>query len=147
MSLPDGRHFKAVDFACHSGEPYPESWEDRWILLRDLCDAVRDMWGGPLIVVSGYRTPEHNADLIMMDAGKGSHQVASSSQHIIGNAADLRTTHGPQDVEHLHRIVLMAWMDRKLPTLGGLGAYPQSNWIHVDTFRAPDGHLRQWQGS
>lgn len=145
--LPDGRHFAVSEFACHDGTPYPEDWLDRWILIRDLCDTIRDLWGGPLIIVSGYRTPVYNADLIAADAGKGAHSVASSSQHIEGNAADLRTTIGAADVPHLHRVILNAWDDGKLPTLGGLGAYPISGWCHVDTFKAPDGHLRQWQGT
>lgn len=146
MTLPVGRWFKPIDFKCHDGTPYPEEWLDRWALLRDLCDAIRDLWGGPLIVVSGYRTPEHNADLIAADLGKGAHGVASSSQHLEGNAADLRTTHGPQDVPQLKRVILTAYEDGKLPTLGGLGDYPESNWTHVDTFKAPDGHLRRWTG-
>lgn len=144
--LPDGRHFKASEFASHDGEPYPEAWADRWSLLVGLCDRIRDLWGGPLIVVSGYRTPEHNADLIAADLGRGAHGVASSSQHLEGRAADLRTTHGHQDVPQLKRVILTAWEDGKLPTLGGLGDYPESNWIHIDVYRAPDGHLRRWAG-
>ncbi len=146
--LPDGRHFKASEFACHdpSRTPYPEDWLDRWITLRDLCDAIRDLWGGPLVVVSGYRTPDYNADLIALDAGKGSHGVMSSSQHIEGRAADLRTLHGDDDVPQLLRVVLEAQRDGKLPTLGGVGDYPQSGWVHVDTLKATDGHLRRWRG-
>ena len=145
--LGDGKWFKASEFACRDADrtPYPEEWADRWALIRDLCDAIRDLWGGPLIVVSGYRTPDYNADLIMMDAGKGSHQVASSSQHIEGLAADLRTRNGPSDVPQLLRVVLTAYEDGKLPTLGGVGDYPQSDWIHIDCHRVPHG-LRRWHG-
>jgi len=148
MPLRDGRWFKASEFACHDADrtPYPEEWADRWELLVTLVDAIRTLWGGPLIVVSGYRTPDYNADLIMMDAGKGSHQVASSSQHTQGLAADLRTRNGPSDVPQLLRVVLTAYEDGKLPTLGGVGDYPQSDWLHVDAFRAADGHLRRWHG-
>lgn len=144
--LRDGRHFKPSEFACHDGTPYPEEWVVSWELLVTLCDKVRDLWGGPLIVQSGYRTPDYNADLIMMDAGKGSHGVASSSQHIEGNAADLKTTHGRDDVPQLYRVILNAHQDGKLPELGGLGLYPISGWVHIDTFKAPDGHLRKWTG-
>lgn len=146
--LPDGRHFRASEFACHDAArtPYPEHWEGRWAVLVGLCDAIRDLWGGPLIVVSGYRTPEHNADLMAADNVKGAHGVVSSSQHIVGSAADLRTTHGPADVPQLLRVILTAYEDKKLPLLGGLGDYPQSNWVHVDVFKAPDGHLRRWHG-
>jgi uncharacterized protein YcbK (DUF882 family) len=144
--LPDGRHFTAAEFACHDGTPYPEAWRDRWIALRDLCDAIRDLWGGPLIVVSGFRTVAHNQELIDDDTKKGSHGVASGSMHIIGSAADLRTTHGPADAPQLLRVILTAYEDKKLPLLGGAALYPESNWVHVDTFRATDGHLRRWSG-
>lgn len=147
MSLPDGRWFKVGEFASHDGKPYPEEWADRWALLKTLCDRVRDLWGGPLIVVSGYRSPEHNAALIASDEARGSHGVASGSQHVIGNAADLRTTHGPNDVAQLKRVILTAHEDGKLPELGGIGDYPVSNWIHVDTFKPADGHLRRWTGT
>lgn len=145
--LVSGRHFSPAEFACHSGVPYPEDWGDRWELLVGLCDKIRDLWGGPLVVVSGYRTPDYNADLIMMDAGKGAHGVASSSQHIQGNAADLATTRHAFDVAQLYRVILTAYEDKKLPELGGLGLYPISGWCHVDTFKAPDGHLRKWTGT
>jgi uncharacterized protein YcbK (DUF882 family) len=148
MSLPDGRHFTPADFACRDKDrtPYPEEWADRWALIVDLCDAIRDLWGGPLIVQSGYRTPAHNAELIIADAGKGAHGVASSSQHVEGNAADLRTSRGAFDVPHLYRVVITAYEDGKLSGLGGLGLYPVSGWVHVDVFKAPDGHLRRWTG-
>lgn len=147
MSLPDGKHFSAREFACKdtARTPYPEDWLDRWIVLRDLCDEIRARWGGPLIVVSGYRTPDYNADLIALSAGDGRHQIASSSQHIEGRAADLKTTRGAEDVVQLHRMILTAYQDGKLPTLGGLGLY--TNWLHVDTLKATDGHLRRWKGT
>lgn len=145
--LPDGRHFKPAEFSCHDGTPYPEDWEDRWALLVALCDKVRDLWGGPLIVVSGYRTPDWNHRLIEEDAGRGVHGVASGSKHPEGEAADLETPRGAVDEPHLHRVVLTAYEDRKLPELGGLGSYPKSGWIHVDVFKAPDGHLRRWTGT
>ena len=145
--LPDGKFFKASEFRCKDADrtPYPDEFLDRWLLLRDLCDAIRELWGGPLIVVSGYRTPDYNADILALAAGDGRHQIASSSQHIEGRAADLKTTHGPDDVAQLHRVVLTAYEDKKLPTIGGLGIY--KNWIHVDTLKATDGHLRRWRGT
>lgn len=145
--LRDGRYFKVADFASHDGVPYPVEWADRWELLITLADLARDLWGGPLFAVSGYRSPAHNTELIIADEGRGVHGVASSSQHVEGNAADLRTGRWAFDVEHLHRVVLVAHQDGKLPQLGGLGLYRRSGWIHVDTLHAPDGHLRRWIGT
>jgi uncharacterized protein YcbK (DUF882 family) len=147
VSLTDGRHFKASEFACHDAErtPYPEAWADRWRLLVGMCDAIRDQWGDSLYVVSGYRTPEHNVELLKRDALLGSHQVASSSYHMSGQAADLRPSRADQ-VEPLLALILRMHAAGELPMLGGCASYPKSAWTHVDTGKAPDGHLRRWQG-
>ena len=144
--LPPGKWFHPSEFRCRDGTPYPITWLRAWIALRDLCDAIRDLWGGPLIVVSGYRTAAHNQQLLDDDEKRGAHGVVSGSIHIIGGAADLRTKRGAADVPHLHRVILTAYQDKKLPLLGGLAAYPESGWVHCDTFKADDGHLRQWRG-
>lgn len=142
--LPPGKWFHPSEFACHDAKrtPYPAAWLNRWLALRDLCDAIRDLWGGPLIVVSGYRTPEYNHGLI----DGGSHGVASGSYHLTGDAGDLKTKRGAIDVPQLLRVVLTAYEDKKLPLLGGVGDYPESGWLHVDTHKPADGHLRRWRG-
>lgn len=139
MSLPDGRHFKADEFRCHDGTPYPEEWPDRWALLVGLCDDVRDLAEGPCDIVSGYRTPAYNASLL-----RAGHHPAADSKHMDGQAGDLRPqpAFGRDAVLELHGKVLAAYQAGKLPALGGLGLYP--DWIHVDTFKAPDRHLRRW---
>jgi uncharacterized protein YcbK (DUF882 family) len=145
--LAPGRYFTAVEFACHDGESYPVMFADRWIILRDLCDAIRGLWGGPLTVVSGYRSPSYNQGLIDADAASGVHGVASGSFHMIGQAADLRPALcTPDRVRQLHAAVLNAYEAGGLPNLGGLGIYEQSGWIHCDTHMADDGHLRRWVG-
>ena len=146
LRLTPGTYFSPAEFTCHDGTPYPDAWADRWEDLVSLCDAIRAQWGGPLIVVSGYRTHGYNMGLIDADGARGSHGVASGSWHIEGQAADLRTQNGPSDVPQLLRVVLNLYEDGKLPWLGGVGDYPTSNWIHVDTGKASDGHLRRWQG-
>ena len=145
--LPNGRHFKPDEFRCHDGTPYPEVYADRWAELVGLCDAIRDLWGGPLIVVSGYRSPEHNNALVESDNKRGVHGVASGSQHVEGRAADLATRHGKDDVPQLYRVILQAYQDGKLPLLGGLAYYPVSGWVHVDTYRKENGDLRRWPGT
>lgn len=49
------------------------------VLCTKVLQPLRDEWGGPIRVTSGYRRPELNALM------KG----ASTSQHMVGNAADL----------------------------------------------------------
>ncbi len=143
--LADGKFFKVDEFACRDGKPYPFQWVEAWARLIALCDAIRAEWGSPLVVVSGYRTPQYNAELIKADAARGAHGVASSSQHTRGNAADLRPTVGT--VDDLHIKILHLHELGGLPLLGGLGIYPESGWVHVDTYCAPDGHLRMWNGT
>lgn len=79
----------------------------------------------PLHVLSGYRSPKTNAML-----GRKSRGVASNSFHMYGQAVDLR---------------LPGYSTRKLRNVakslnaGGVGYYPRSSFVHVDT-----GTVRSW---
>ena len=82
----------------------------------------------PFQVISGYRSPRTNAALHAKSSG-----VASNSQHTLGKAVDVRL----DGVELRH--VRKAALDLGA---GGVGYYPQSNFVHVDT-----GRVRQWAGA
>lgn len=146
--LPDGKFFRVEEFACHEFggliTPYPEEFSDRWIQLRDMLDKIRAKWQGSLVVVSGYRSPKHNQDLIDRDNKQGAHGVASGSQHVEGRAADIRPMI-KGEVPLLYRIILGMFENGRLPELGGIGIYPSSGWVHVDTHRVD--HLRKWAGT
>lgn len=147
--LADGIYFKVSELESHDGVPYPVEFADRLPVLMDLIDTIRAAWGGPLTIVSGYRSTAHNQALIEADQEKGSHQVASGSQHVEGRACDLRTANGPADVPHLLRVVETLYANGKLPALGGVGDYPESNWLHVDVRpRDPANptHVARWRG-
>ena len=79
-------------------------------------------------IISGYRSPRTNAMLHAKSKG-----VASTSQHTQGKALDVRI----QGVElsNLHKAALAVGA-------GGVGYYPVSNFVHVDT-----GRVRQWAGA
>lgn len=142
LALPASQFFAPSEFACHDGTPFPAAWDDRWTLLvLRLCDPVRRLWGGPLTVVSGYRSQAYNDSLI-----RAGHHPAADSQHIEGHAADLRPApvDGRDTVLEFHDMILRAYEVGQIPQLGGLGLYPASQWVHIDTFKAPDGHLRRW---
>lgn len=95
-------------------------------LLHELGGTVDS--GQPYHVISGYRSPKTNT---MLQARRGKHSgVASGSLHQVGKAIDIRLP-GVR-LDHLHRAA------RSLK-LGGVGYYPSSNFVHVDT-----GRVRYW---
>ena len=75
----------------------------------------------PFHVISGYRSPKTNARL-----RKRSKKVAKRSQHMYGKAVDLYLP--GHKLADLRRAALSL-------RRGGVGYYPRSNFIHVDTAR------------
>lgn len=93
-------------------------------LLSDLTTAVGHP-GTEIDIVCGYRTPWSNEFLRRTTVG-----VAKHSQHMLGEAIDIRIPGVPtarlRDAAlSLHR--------------GGVGYYPQSQFVHVDL-----GPVRRW---
>jgi uncharacterized protein YcbK (DUF882 family) len=142
------RHFVYPEFASKprgnvTGVPYPTEWIDgRLQPLCDMLDKIRDAWGGPVSVVSGYRSPELNALLREHSTG-----VAQNSQHVMGTAADI----APVPADDVRAVARFCAMVAKmvetglLPGIGGLGLYP--GWAHVDIRSKPDsGHVARWTG-
>lgn len=80
---------------------------------------------GPVQIISGYRSPESNAYLRETSDG-----VAQNSYHMRGQAVDLRLPGRP--LRQLQRAALSL-------KAGGVGYYPESQFVHVDT-----GPLRRW---
>lgn len=82
----------------------------------------------PFQVISGYRSPQTNAKLHARSNG-----VATRSLHMLGQAIDVRVS--GVELQHLHKAALNLGA-------GGVGYYPQSNFVHVDV-----GRKRQWAGA
>jgi uncharacterized protein YcbK (DUF882 family) len=82
-------------------------------------------YSGTVEVLSGYRSPESNAWLASVSRG-----VASDSQHINGNAMDIRMPGVP--------VFRLQQAARSL-NMGGVGFYPRSGFVHIDT-----GPVRYW---
>lgn len=82
----------------------------------------------PFQVISGYRSPASNAKL---SARSG--QVAKHSLHMDGKAVDIRLP--GVDLARLHQAACEL-------ARGGVGFYPVSNFVHVDT-----GRVRRWKGT
>lgn len=126
-------NFYLDEFDCHDGTPVPSglipNLED---LARNVLRPIREAWGAPIIIVSGYRTNGHNKRV----------GGALTSTHLTGDGCDIRTVR-QVDVQRLYALIEMLHGQGKLSALGGLGKYP--GWVHVDTRQV--GHLRRWGGS
>ncbi len=100
-----------------------------------MCEAlevIREASGGPLYILSGYRTKEYN-ESIYAHMGK----PATHSQHSEGLAADI-VSHKISPLK-LHNLIELLIAEKKIPE-GGLGKY--DSFCHYDLrgFRA------RWNG-
>lgn len=95
--------------------------------LLDVMVAVHKKFGhkGAIHIISGYRSPASNAMLVSASDG-----VAHNSLHMSGKAVDIRIP------GRSTRIVGKA---AKSLRAGGVGTYPASNFVHIDT-----GRVRYW---
>ena len=94
------RSFRAKEFACKDGtDPLFVDSE-----LVQVLQAIRDHFGAPVVITSGYRTAAHNRAV----------GGAVYSQHQYGRAADIRVSGVP--VEQL-----AAYAETLLPGTGGIG--------------------------
>lgn len=93
-------------------------------LLHTLGDTVD---GQSFEIICGYRSPATNESLRKHSSG-----VAEKSLHLKGQAVDLRVK--GRALKDVHDAAL------KLG-LGGVGYYPKSDFVHLDT-----GRVRRWTG-
>ena len=111
--------FRVREFAC-KGNDIVLLDEELVVLLQ----CIREHFGKPVHITSGYRTAAHNA------AVGGS----KSSQHLLGQAADF-------SVEGVDVATVAAYAETLLPSRGGIGRYPKdaahpqrrTGWVHIDT--------------
>ncbi len=82
-------------------------------------------YGGSIEVLSAFRSPTTNAWLASVSRG-----VASDSQHMNGNAMDIRFPGVP---------VFKIRQAARALNMGGVGFYPRSGFVHLDT-----GPVRYW---
>lgn len=114
-----GTYFDDYEFACncdrHEVDENGHNKLDHIIDKRlvDLLDAIRERLGVPLYINSGYRCPEHNAEV----------GGVADSQHVVGTAADI--TYDGIDVDYLAQIAEECGAD-------GIGRYYNQDFVHVD---------------
>lgn len=103
------KNFRVKEFASKDGaDPLFVSPE-----LVELLQKIRDHFGKPVVINSGYRTAKHNKDV----------GGAAYSQHLYGMAADIKVT-------GVKPSAVAAYAETLLPNSGGIGTY--STFTHVD---------------
>lgn len=103
-------HFKVKEFACKDGSPIVFVDEYLAVLLEILRETIKK----PVIITSGYRTPEHNKKV----------GGAKYSFHMRGMAADITVKDmTPKDVAKE--------LDKLAPNSYGIIVY--KSWVHFDT--------------
>jgi len=130
---------------CCGGQYQPDALKAIDYILRDfranevkpidprLLDLLHELGGTlevdqPFHIISGYRSSHTNA--LLKAQGGSQSGVASGSLHMVGKAIDIRVP--GVKLDHLRGAA------RSLK-LGGVGYYPSSNFVHVDT-----GRVRYW---
>lgn len=122
-----GKYFDEHEFACHcdrhgvdaEGHPILDYIIDK--RLVDVLDRIRERLGVPITVNSGYRCPEHNAEV----------GGVSDSQHVLGTAADI--TYDGIDIDRLAEIAEECGAD-------GIGKYYYQDFVHIDV----RGYAARW---
>ena len=109
--------FKVRELRCRDGSDTVMVDEVLTVVLQ----CIREHFGKPVTITSGYRTAAHNAAV----------GGAKSSQHLLGRAADIR-------VEGVSVEDVAAYAESLMPDWGGVGRYPvkkgrATGWVHVDT--------------
>lgn len=109
--------FKVREFRCRDGSDAIMIDQTLVVLLQ----AIREHFGKPITITSGYRTAAHNKSV----------GGAKSSQHLLGRAADIQVAGvSVEDVA--------SYAEALMPDWGGVGRYPikpgrARGWVHVDT--------------
>ena len=94
--------------------------------LRMLCEEVlqplRDRWGAPIVVSSGYRCPQLNRAV----------GGVRNSDHLYGCAADIHALGDkPEDNERLFRLAVSMMKEGTLRNVKQIIDEYHYNWIHI----------------
>ena len=104
-------HFRVREFACQDGS-------DAVLVAPRLVmvlETIRAHFDAPVVIHSGYRTPQYNAKV-----GGVAH-----SQHCYGMAADI-------SVKGQTPAAVAAYVRQLMPDWGGVGVYAKKGFTHID---------------
>ena len=122
-------NFKLKEFECRDGTPVPEIYMQN---VQELCknlQALRDFLKKPIIVISGYRSPDYNTKI------KG----AKRSQHLFAKAADIVI---PGMTSLVVRDTITRLIKEGKMCKGGVGIYPAFTHYDIRGYNARWGSLK-----
>lgn len=111
-------HFRISELACPCGCVVPVRARERLLLLTSALERIREAFGQPVIVMSGYRCPGHNRTV----------GGVSGSEHTDGTAADLFV--GGKTGEEIRGVLERMIAAGEIPE-GGLGTYSDPRRILI----------------
>lgn len=114
------RYFVDDEFRCPCCGQLPANGIDG--LLVSILDVLRHKLGVPLVISSGYRCSQHNADCGGVE----------NSQHRFGIAADVLVPDGV-NLDYMADVVRSLGAD-------GIGRYYDDGFVHIDT----RGYIADW---
>lgn len=123
-----GSFFKLSEFQCQCKENCPGKipnlrLNDR---LLEALNRIREKFGRPIIITSGFRCRKHNNNI----------GGAVASQHLLGTAADIRPLSGKKEyIDELFKLC------EEEAGVVGLGDGRRQGFIHVDV---RPGQRRRW---
>ncbi len=121
------KNFHIDEFRSKDGAQTPEELKYNLLELAQNLQVLRDYLDEPILINSGYRSPDHNKAV----------GGVKNSFHTKGMAADIRTkTYSPTALsEMIEHLIAQGKMKQ-----GGLGVY--NSFVHYDI----QGKKARWQG-
>jgi uncharacterized protein YcbK (DUF882 family) len=111
------KNFNLSEFRSKDGKDFPLEVIKNIRVLAVQLQAIRDSIGKPIIINSGYRSPEHNKKV----------GGAVNSFHVKGMAVDFRVN-GMSQQDLFNKVEELIKSGAIIQ--GGLGLY--SSWVHYD---------------
>ena len=104
-------HFKVREFACGDGSDAVLVAPRLVMVLEN----IRAHFDAPVVIHSGYRTPQYNEKV----------NGAAHSQHCYGMAADI-------SIKGQTPAAVAAYARQLMPDWGGIGIYAKKGFTHID---------------
>lgn len=112
------KNFSKREFDSKDGARMPDDVYDNIIGVAINLQVLRDTLNAPIIINSGYRSPQHNKEV----------GGVPNSQHVKGMAADIKSSHytSKEISEVIEKLIAEGSMEE-----GGIGIY--NTFVHYDT--------------